>query len=68
MRPPTFTVLEGLVPLKSLDRMLFGEENYTPYVRIDGIFHRFLAPEVLEGNLAFEFGVSLTPGVGDVAF
>ena len=66
--PPTFTVLGGLVPLKGLDRRLIGEVNYTPYVRIDGILQRLLAPDVLEGNFAFEVGVSQTPGVGDVAF
>jgi len=64
----TFTVLEGLVPLNSLDRRLFGEESNTPHVRIDGVLHRFPTPEVLEGSLAFEVGVFQTPGVGDVAF
>jgi len=66
--PPTFTVLEGLIPLNSLDRRLFGEESNTPHVRIDGMLHRLLTPEVLEGSLACEFGVFQTPGVGDIAF
>jgi len=66
--PPTFTILEGFVPVKGLDRRLIGKVNYTPHIPIDGVSCRFLAPEVLEGNFAFEVGISLTPGVGDIAF
>ena len=66
--PPTFTVLEGLVPIDGLDRRRFGEVGNTPHVRIDGVLNRFPAPEVLESNVAFELGVSKTPGVGNIAF
>ena len=59
----TYAILEGLVPVDTLDRRSFGEPSNTPRVVINGRLDSGETPDVLLGAQTRESAVGQTPGV-----